>query len=540
MKKVSILVVFLLLSLFLIGCSQKTEEEFSISEIQSIELYIGDKLEFENIVYDSSTDILIKEHDGIYANKEGETIIQSDGKKYRIIVLEEVIFIDASAQLKLIEGEKTVIEYGVFPLKCDQKVIFTSSDENVVTVDENGNVEAKSLGVARIELYSEIYDVSSELTFVVMNEDEKYYDTIIQFFENNENIEIDSESYSEMFDLLINYNKSSIVGIKSYYSNFGTIQSQLGVGVIYRMDINYNDGSTKNRVETIYKEENISSFDYYLITSKYMVHNMLNVNIYTGDENPEVAAEVIQYDSKIDLAVVKFNSKSYYPIAKIGDSSKVQKGEFIISMGHGYNESTYNTFNFGVVSKTDCYVVTDTDGDGVGDWDSEYIQHDASLNNSDSGSPIINMKGEIIGINSKKISGTLYNNMSFAIPINIVMELVTQLEEGIRPNRPTLGVSIVDIMDYNADKEKILAQYPFMVVPEGLKYGFYIIEVNSGSVSEKAGMMKNDILIKFNDLDIKYSYQIRAELGKYIIGGGETAELTVLRNGQEVKLYVTF
>ena len=189
MKKVSILVVFLLLSLFLIGCSQKTEEEFSISEIQSIELYIGDKLEFENIVYDSSTDILIKEHDGIYANKEGETIIQSDGKKYRIIVLEEVIFIDASAQLKLIEGEKTVIEYGVFPLKCDQNVIFTSSDENVVTVDENGNVEAKSLGVARIELYSEIYDVSSELTFVVMNEDEKYYDTIIQYFHCFQKIE---------------------------------------------------------------------------------------------------------------------------------------------------------------------------------------------------------------------------------------------------------------------------------------------------------------------------------------------------------------
>ena len=242
----------------------------------------------------------------------------------------------------------------------------------------------------------------------------------------------------------------------------------------------------------------------------------------------------------MDLAVLKFESKFYFPTAKIGDSESVEKGEFIISVGHGTGKEYFKSSTFGVISSGKRYVNTDTNGDGLNDWDSEYIQHDASINESDSGGAIVNLKGEVIGINSTKISNLVYNNMSFAIPINVVMEIVKQLEVGQRPKRATLGVQILDISGYWQDPEVYQEQYPGINIPKHIRYGFYISVVDKGGVADKANVKVGDIILEFNHVETRYSYQVRAELGKFIIGSGQVAEMKVYRNGEVITLYCEF
>ena len=91
------------------------------------------------------------------------------------------------------------------------------------------------------------------------------------------------------------------------------------------------------------------------------------------------------------------------------------------------------------------YLSDDTDGDGTNDWDARYIQHDATLNEGSDGSPLINLKGEVLGINTMKISSVKTEDMGFSIPANTIKELIGFLEKGIQVARPVLGVTAVEV-----------------------------------------------------------------------------------------------
>ena len=130
--------------------------------------------------------------------------------------------------------------------------------------------------------------------------------------------------------------------------------------------------------------------------------------------------------------------------------------------------------------------------------------------------------------------------MSFAIPINLVMEIVKQLEVGVRPQRATLGVQILDITGYWQNPEAYNKQYPGIKIPEHIRHGFYVNVVDKGGVAEKAKVQIGDIILEFNNVEIRYSYQVRAELGKFLIGSGQIAEIKVYRNGKVITLYCEF
>ena len=335
-----------------------------------------------------------------------------------------------------------------------------------------------------------------------------------------------------------------MVGITTYVMNKNrVVESDFGSGVIYKMNVIYNDNTIQQNVtevSQIQDIDNIKTFEYYVITNRHIIYDKYKSKIYLGEGENEIDAKLIQYDDKIDLAVLKFESKIYFPVAKLGDSDNINNGEFIISIGHGTGKKYYKSSTFGVISSTKRYVNTDTDLDGVNDWDSEYIQHDASINESDSGGALLNLKGEVIGINSTKISTITFNNMSFAIPINTVMEIVKQLEVGQRPKRATLGVQILDISGYWQSPEIYQELYPGINIPDHIKHGFYINVVDKGGVAYKAKVQPGDIMLEFNHVEIRYSYQVRAELGKFLIGSGQVAEIKVYRNGEVITLYCEF
>lgn len=540
MKKILFFLLLLTLIIFGSGCYNSNEGDLYINQIPILKVNVGDPISLKNIDYDENTNILEEKFNSVFAKTPGEIIVNSPKGKYHIVVLGGEPEITATAKQSLTINEQTQIQTVVYPLLSEQTVSFSSTDTNVITVNNNGVVTAVSEGVARVIIESTSLNVTKELTFIVIGEDELYYSTIINTIINN-SVDDDNTLTSGLLNGVYNYNISSLIGVNSYYDrNSGISSPVFGSGIIYKMNIHYLDGEIKENVTTITAENNIKEFEYYVITNRHLVYNANKVKIFIGNEYDEIEADVLASDTKIDLSVLKFKSKFYFPIANIGDSDDIEKGEFILSIGNGISKDHYRSSTFGVISATKRYIKTDTDNDNVSDWDSEFIQHDASINEGDSGGAIMNLDGEIIGINSTKISSLKYNNMSFAIPINLVMEIVEQLEKGIVPQRPLLGVSILDLLMFSEDPDYYEQLYPEIEVPEGLKYGFYVTEINKGSVSERAGVQIGDIIVGFNGVELKYSYQLRLELGKFLIGSNQVAKMVVIRNGEYITLDVIF
>ena len=538
--------IFLILTIFMIfgnGCTVTTTPQFEIEQAEKYYCTIGDVLPFSNVTYDVTSNVLKETPLGVFAKQPGEVYIECTQGKYHIIVKEQDITIETQAKQLLYINEETNILASVLPLTKDQTIKFRSYDSSIIKVNNEGNVKALQEGVTTVVVYSEIYNIEKELTFIVISEDEKYYEPIIDIIINNIDIAING-SFDSVLDGIIKTTSSSLVGVSTYIMQRNRIlESDFGSGIIYKMNVLYNDGTILSDVKTeseIVNLEEVKTFEYYVITNRHLIYDKYKTKIYLGLNETEIDAKVMQYDDKNDLAVLKFESKIYFPVAKIGDSEAIEKGEFIVSIGNGTGKQYYHSSSFGVISAVKRYINTDTNGDGLNDWDSEYIQHDASINESDSGGAILNLKGEIIGINSTKISSLTFNNMAFAIPINTVMEIVKQLEVGYRPQRATLGVQILDISAYWQSPDIYQEEYPGINIPEHIRYGFYINVVDKGGVADKAKVKVGDIMLEFNHVEIRYSYQVRAELGKFLIGSGQIAEIKVYRNGEIITLYCEF
>lgn len=537
-KKYNLLIMFLLIIVItLSGCYNYVEEYFYISQIETIYLNVGDIVPYNVLNIDNN--ILEKENESIYAKKVGSILIETDEGKYYLEVNDNITDIVIKCNQRLIVGETTSIESTIYPLHKNQEVYFQSSNNDVISVSSDGTVNAISSGIATIVVKPVIdNDFSKEITFIVLDKDEEYFSKVINTIINNNEKEIDFNNYSDIIKPIIETNMNSLVGVNSYSSISNT--SIFASGIIYKMDVYLHNGEILKNVKEIDNYNNIAKFKYYVITNRHVIENTDAIHIYLGDDKKEELATLIQYDDKIDLAVLTFESVYYLNVAKIGNSDDLQKGEFVISIGNGQGKEYFHSSTFGVLSSYNRYISVDTDGDNVSDWDSEYLQHDASINESDSGGALMNLKGEIIGINTTKISSYQYNNMSFAIPINLVMSIVEQLEQGIRPERLKLGIEILDVSKYQLNKEQYMAQYPNIKIPDDLKYGFYINKITEGGFADQAKMQVGDIIIKFNDVNTKYTYQLRSELNKYLKGSGEKASVTVLRNNQEIVLEVVF
>lgn len=542
MKKTFYLFILFISILLLCGCYTKVEESFYVDEIEMIEIYVNEKLDFTNISYDYNNCILITNDEGVFATTPGEMLISCDEGSYYVIVKEEQKTMNVTGNNLISVGESSLLNVCIIPETASQSVNFLSTDEDVITVNEEGVVVGVNSGIARVVVSSNNYlDLKSELTFVVIDVDEEYYDPIIENIIVKEDIYVDKDISALRLHSIIEAANLSLVGVSSYQYRFDKISKHdFSSGMIYKMNIHYQDGTIEENVIEYRDVTNIKKFEYFVITTSKYIKDYDAVKVYIGPGHDEIEAEIIQYDTKTSVALIKFESTLFFPVVKIGNSDDIKTGEIILSFGNGTGINHYHTYSLGVISSTKRYLSVDTDYDGVSDWDDEYIQHDALVNSADLGGFIINLKGEVIGLNANKLIGTNYNNMSLSIPINLAMNVVGILETGKAPERPILGIQIFSVNLYQLNKEYYQASYPDAVVPEDLKYGMYVTDVTAGGVADKCGVKVNDILIKFNGILLKESYDIRPQLAKIIVGSGTEVELIVLRNGEEVALKAIF
>ncbi|MGN7457174.1 S1C family serine protease [Paenibacillus pasadenensis] len=279
----------------------------------------------------------------------------------------------------------------------------------------------------------------------------------------------------------------------------------------------------------------------YLITNNHVIDGAagLKVVLIDGETRP---AKLVGGDYITDLAVLEIDGEGIETIAEMGDSAKLQSGEMVMAIGNplGLGDS----LSMGIVSKTKQIIPVSLSQDGNYDWEQEVIQTDASINQGNSGGPLIDMQGRVIGINSMKISDIGVEGVGFAIPVNNVMPIVDQLMKTGAVPRPYLGVYTLDLASYyaqqglgggvpDAEDGDAAAQTPTSPggpkLPPEVTSGVIVLE-SVGPASE-AGLQFNDVITKLDDQPIGSTMELR----KYLYGKkriGDKIKVTFYRDGK--------
>ena len=257
----------------------------------------------------------------------------------------------------------------------------------------------------------------------------------------------------------------------------------------------------------------VDAINGYILTNHHVIEGAekIQISLINGDT---LDAEVIGSDPATDIALLKVDSKILIDI-KIGDSDIVQVGDFVIAIGNPFGLS--HTVTSGIVSALGR---TGISNNGYED----FIQTDASINPGNSGGALVNMKGELVGINSAIISRSGGNvGIGFAVPSEIAQSIMQQILDFGEVRRGLLGVSIQSIDPENASALGV-----------EIDYGALISSIEPGSAAEKAGLQVDDIIIQIDNEKISNSRELANIIG--LKGSGEEVEIQLVRNNNKINV----
>jgi serine protease Do len=257
----------------------------------------------------------------------------------------------------------------------------------------------------------------------------------------------------------------------------------------------------------------IISDDGYLITNNHVVSGADEIKVKLSDGR-EFRGEVKGRDEKFDVALVKIEAKGQLPVAPLGDSDKMEVGEWVMAIGNPFGLA--QTVTAGIVSAQGRVI-------GSGPYD-DYIQTDASINPGNSGGPLFNTKGEVIGINTAIVAGG--QGIGFAIPINMAKSIINQLKETGKVTRGWLGVSVQVVTpdlakSFGLDSER----------------GALVADVMKESPAEKSGLKGGDIVLEYDGHTIKEMNELPRLVA--VTPVGKKVTLLVQRDGRQEKVPVT-
>ena len=291
-----------------------------------------------------------------------------------------------------------------------------------------------------------------------------------------------------------------------------------------------NGGTQKRRVQTPKKEATgsgvIISPDGYIVTNNHVVNGADELTV-TLNDNREFSARIIGTDPNTDLALIKVNGKNL-PTLPIGDSDNLKVGEWVLAVGNPYNLSS--TVTAGIVSAK----ARSMGGEGTnGPQISSFIQTDAAINPGNSGGALVNVKGELVGINAMLYSQTgSYSGYGFAIPTTIMNKVVDDLKQYGTVQRAVLGIKGGDVLNYiNAQKEDN------KTVDLGTNEGVYVAEVVEGCSASAAGIVKGDVIVEADGKKITKMAELQELLSKK--RPGEQVTLTYFHNKAKKSKTVT-
>ena len=276
---------------------------------------------------------------------------------------------------------------------------------------------------------------------------------------------------------------------------------------------------------------------YYIITNAHVIYDssekyhmglaksvqvILNEDYYDGETTMD--AEIVGYDTAEDIAVLKVDTTQDLTVAEFGSSDDLRVGELVVAIGNPLGFDYFGSVSTGIVSALNREVT-------INDNTMNLIQTDTAINSGNSGGPLINSYGQVIGINSSKLSSSIYSDeasiegMCFAIPISHARGVINDLiNYGYVTGKPMLGINLtIDITESDAQR------YGFPV-------GVYVKALEEGGAAESAGMRVGDIIIAVDDEPVSNAEELKAAKDKY--KAGDTVTITASRGGMEMDFQV--
>ena len=271
----------------------------------------------------------------------------------------------------------------------------------------------------------------------------------------------------------------------------------------------------------IYKKENGYA---YIVTNNHVIANSQELEVLLADGTRE-KAELVGSDQWTDLAVIRIPADKVSTVAEFANSDEVKAGQTAIAIGSPLGSEFATSVTQGIVSANNRPVPTDVDGDGQQDWIVNAIQTDAAINPGNSGGALINSAGQVIGINSMKISKSSVEGMGFAIPSNEVVSIINELEKNGKIVRPALGISMVNLTNVNS---QVVNQ---LNLPKDVKSGVVVAEVSSKGSAKAAGLQPYDVIVEMDGQKVEGIQNLRKILYSHKVG--DKLEVTYYRNGQK-------
>ena len=281
--------------------------------------------------------------------------------------------------------------------------------------------------------------------------------------------------------------------------NYGNQLQATGTGFVYKTDDNYG----------------------YILTNNHVISGSKKIEV-TNTENVTVEAKLLGSDEYADLAVLRVDKSFVLQVATLGDSTESEIGDTVFAVGTPVDVKYAGSVTKGIISGKNRMVnVTLDDG---GEFMMEVIQTNTAINPGNSGGPLVNINGEVIGINTLKLVEDEIEGMGFAIPIEMATSVLERLEKGEEIERPLLGISMID-----ANNQYALFSYK-VYLDKDYEKGVVVIEVEKDSPAGDAGLQKGDVILKINDIEIEDSTHLKYVLYKYSVG--DTIKLEYERDGK--------
>lgn len=336
---------------------------------------------------------------------------------------------------------------------------------------------------------------------------------------------------------------------------YGVIKLMPGTTIVNKLEkeVTVNEQGIADAVEKVYDSvvvvENLKAGElqatgtgfifkksdnkYYVMTNYHVINGASSVKIQLTN-NKELNVEVLGGDSYSDIAILAFESKDDYSIAEIGSSTDARVGDTTFAVGAPVDSTTYSwSVTRGIVSGKDRMVkVTTSSQTTSSDYIMKVLQTDAAINSGNSGGPLCNSNGQVIGITNMKLVSNSTSNiegMGFAIPIEDAIDFANKIINGEDITRPTLGVSMLDISSTG------LAYYNISV-PDNVTNGVVIMSVSKNSAAEEGGLKKGDVILEIDNVKVTSSALLKYELYRHNIGDEIT--LKINRNGFEKTLKI--
>ena len=292
-----------------------------------------------------------------------------------------------------------------------------------------------------------------------------------------------------------------------------------------------NDNKSKGKLQTysegsgvIYQKAGNKG---YIVTNNHVVSGSDKIQVMLSN-GKTVNARIIGTDATTDLAVLSIDSSYVTQTAEFGDSKSLQAGQTVIAVGSPLGSEYASTVTQGIISAPTRTITTSSANQQT------VIQTDAAINPGNSGGALVNSAGQVIGINSMKLSqssdGTSVEGMGFAIPSNEVVTIVNQLVKKGKIVRPQLGVKVIALQGIPSSYRKHLN------IKSNLKNGIYVDSVTKHSAAATAGIKAGDVIIKVDNKAVSDVASLHSILYNHKVGDRVT--LTVNRNGKEINLQV--